>query len=74
MLPRGAVLGGTGIAAASLLATGSAPAAGDAGSRLVFPGIHVVIDSSQATMDAAMLVPRRIYAHINAKIKSALKF
>jgi hypothetical protein len=54
-LLRGAVLGGTGIAAASLLATGSAKAA-EADGGLVFPGVDVVIDSSHATMEAAVLV------------------
>ena len=54
-LLRGAVLGGTGIAAASLLAPGSASAA-DAGDGLVFPGVDVVIDSSHATTDVAVLV------------------
>ena len=58
---RGAVLGGTGIAAASLLAPGSASAA-DAGSGLVFPGVDVVIDSSHATTEVAMLVRRYLAA------------
>ena len=56
-LLRGAVLGGTGIAAASLLAPESASAA-DAGTGLVFPGVDVVIDSSHATTEVAALVRR----------------
>lgn len=56
-LLRGAVLGGTGIATASLLSPGSASAAG-AGNGLVFPGVDVVIDSSHATTEAAALVRR----------------
>ncbi|MDT3439300.1 hypothetical protein [Pseudofrankia sp. BMG5.37] len=56
-LLRGAVLGGTGIATASLLAPGSASAA-DAGNGLVFPGVDVVIDSSHATAEVAALVRR----------------
>jgi len=54
---RGAVLGGTGIAAASLLAPGSA-AASSAGEGLVFPGVDIVIDSSHATPEAAVLLQR----------------
>jgi len=56
-LLRGAVLGGTGIAAASLLAPASASAA-DTGGGLVFPGVDVVIDSSHATTEVATLVKR----------------
>jgi hypothetical protein len=56
-LLRGAVLGGTGIAAASLLAPGSAAAA-DADDGLVFPGVDVVIDASHATKEVAELVRR----------------
>jgi len=55
-LLRGAVLGGTGIAAASLLAPASAAAAADNG--LVFPGVDVVIDASHATTGVAELVRR----------------
>jgi len=56
-LLRGAVLGGTGIAAASLLAPASASAA-DAGSGLVFPGVNVVIDTAHASKEVAALVVR----------------
>jgi len=56
-LLRGALLGGTGIAAASLLAPVSASAA-DAGGGFVFPGVDVVIDSSHATTEVAALVLR----------------
>jgi len=56
-LLRGALLGGTGIAAASLLAPASASAA-DAGGGFVFPGVDVVIDSSHATTEVAALVLR----------------
>ena len=63
-LLRGAVLGGTGIAAASLLAPANASAA-DAGNGLVFPGVDVVIDASHATPDAAALV-RRYFARKSA--------
>jgi hypothetical protein len=52
----GAVLGGTGIATASLLTPTSASAA-DAGG-FVFPGVDVVIDSSHATTEVAALVLR----------------
>ena len=55
-LLRGAVLGGTGIAAASLLAPGSASAAAAGGDGLVFPGVDVVIDSSHGTTEVAALV------------------
>jgi hypothetical protein len=61
-LLRGAVLGGTGIAAASLLASASASAAdagdGDGDGGLVFPGVDVVIDSSHATREVAVLIRR----------------
>ncbi|MER5430129.1 hypothetical protein [Streptomyces sp. NPDC002588] len=56
-LLRGAVLGGSGVAAASLLSPGRAAAA-DSGDGLVFPGVDVVIDSSHATREAAVLVQR----------------
>ena len=56
-LLRGAVLGGTGIAAASLLAPASAAAA-DTDDGLVFPGVDVVIDDSHATTEVAELVRR----------------
>ncbi|MEX5713845.1 hypothetical protein AB1484_38150 [Parafrankia sp. FMc6] len=54
-LLRGVVLGGTGIATASLLSAGKASAA-DAGNGLGFPGVDVVIDSSHATTEVAALV------------------
>jgi hypothetical protein len=58
-LLRGTVLGGTGVAAASLLAPGGAAAAvADAGGGFVFPGVDVVIDSSHATAEVAALVLR----------------
>ncbi|MGW3645412.1 hypothetical protein [Streptomyces sp. NPDC000878] len=56
-LLRGAVLGGTGIAAASLTSPGSAAADGS-GDGLVFPGVDVVIDSSHATREVAVLLQR----------------
>jgi len=56
-LLRGAVLGGTGLAAASLLTPESASATG-IGGGLVFPGVDVVIDSSHATLEVATLVRR----------------
>lgn len=54
-LLRGAALGGTGIAAASLLPAQSASAAG-AGNGFTFPGVDVVIDNSHATTDVTVLV------------------
>ena len=57
-LLRGAVLGGTGIAAASLLAPASASAAHAGGGGFVFPGVDVVIDTAHATTEVAALVRR----------------
>ena len=55
VLLRGAAVGGTGIAAASLLPVQSAVAAETRGG-VAFPGVDVVIDASHATTAAAVLV------------------
>lgn len=64
-LLRGAALGGTGIAAASLFTAQSASASG-AGNGFTFPGVDVVIDDSHATTDVTVLV-RDYLAHKSEK-------